>query len=235
MFDGDIDRAIELLHTGAEHPTDRLDRFILAFLLYIMATAGHADQAALIADDVVQKVDAAGVPMSIAVAYAAKAAALEGTHPTAALAAYEHAIEVARNAGNRFMETLIASRVATLHAQSGEPVIALRGFERMLVSFGEATDIAVSGWRANLVVLLANLGHFQAAATLHGTLVASIDTKCIVPEHHEAVGRIRDALGEPIFSVAAARGAAMSLREASNYAFEQVRLGLMSLGEPTPS
>ena len=117
-----------------------------------------------------KKVDAAGVPMSIAVAYGAKGAAIESKDPAAALAAYEHGVDVARKAGARFMETLIAPRIAALHARSGEPSVALRGFERMLDSFGEATDIAsVSTWRASLAVLLAKLGHFEAAATLHGT------------------------------------------------------------------
>ena len=236
LFAGDIDRAIELLRTGAEHPTDRLDRFMLAFLLYIMATTGHADEALHVADDIVQDVDAAGVPMSIAVAYGGKGAALEATDPSAALVAYEHSIGVARQSGNRFMETLIAPRLAALHARSGEPMVALQGFERMLVSFGEATDIAsVSAWRTSLVVLLAKLGYFEAAATLHGTLPASIDAKGVIPEQPEAVGRVCNALGEPTFNAAVASGAEMSLREASNYAIEQVRLVLTSLDtQPRP-
>ncbi len=230
LGEGDVDKAIELLRTAGAHPTDRHDRFMLAFLLYILATAGHTEEALAIADEVVAKVDAAGVPMSIAVAYGGKGAAIEAIDPAAALAAYEHAIEVARRSGNRFMEALIAPRLAALHARSGEPVAALGGFERVLVSFGGATDIAsVSAWRASLVVLLAKLGHFQAAATLHGTLAGAIDTKGVVPEHPEAVARTRETLGEQAFGVATTRGAAMSLREASDYAIEQVRLGLSSL------
>ncbi len=234
IFSGDIPGALRLLRTGAEHPTDRLDRFMMAFHLFIMATAGYAEDAAEIADDVVRKVDAAGVPMSIAVAYAARGAAIEATDPAGALAAYEHGIGVARDAGTRFMETLIAPRIAALHARSGEPRTALAGFERMLVSFGEATDIAsVSAWRASLVVLLAKLGHFEAAATLHGTFAHAIDASGVVKEHPDAVARIREALGETAYAAAAERGAAMTLREASNYAIEQVRLGLTNLEQPT--
>ena len=236
IFAGDIPGAIELLRQGAEHPTDRRDRFMMAFHLYIMATAGYADQAAAIADDVVKKVDAAGVPMSIAVAYGAKGAAIEAKNPAAALAAYEHGVDVARKAGARFMETLIAPRIAALHARSGEPSVALKGFERMLVSFGEATDIAsVSTWRASLAVLLAKLGHFEAAATLHGTYSQAIDASGVVPEITSAVETVREALGADAFAAAGTRGAAMSLREASNYATEQVRLGLEKLGAPLPA
>ena len=236
IFAGDIPGAIELLRQGAEHPTDKLDRFMMAFHLYIMATAGYAEQAAAIADDVVKKVDAAGVPMSIAVAYGAKGAAIEAKDPAAALAAYEHGVDVARRAGARFMETLIAPRIAALHARSGEPSVALKGFERMLVSFGEATDIAsVSTWRASLAVLLAKLGHFEAAATLHGTYSQVIDASGVVPEIAGAIDRVREALGSEAFAAAGARGSAMSLREASNYATEQVRLGLEKLAASPPA
>ena len=236
IFAGDIPGAIELLRQGAEHPTDRLDRFMMAFHLYIMATAGYAEQAAEIADDVVRKVDAAGVPMAVSVAYGAKGAAIEAKDPAAALASYEHGVGVARRAGVRFMETLIAPRIAALHARSGEPLTALRGFERMLVSFGEATDIAsVSAWRASLAVLLAKLGHFEAAATLHGTYSQVIDASGVVPEIPGAIEKVRAALGEKAFAAAAASGAAMSLREASNYAIEQVRRGLARLEATAPA
>jgi predicted ATPase len=236
IFAGDIPGAIELLRQGAEHKTDKVDRFMMAFHLFIMATAGYAEQAAQIADEVVKKVDAAGVPMSISVAYGAKGAAIESKDPAAALAAYEHGVEVARKAGCRFMETLIAPRIAAVHARSGEPSAALRGFERMLVSFGEATDIAsVSAWRASLAVLLAKLGHFEAAATLHGTYSKVIDAGGVVPEITAAVEQVRGALGQAAFDAAGDRGAAMSLREASNYAIEQVRLGLEKLGASAPA
>lgn len=232
LLQGQIDRALEYIKAGAAHPTDARDRFMLAFQLYLLATTGHTDEALKIADDVVQKTASAGVPMSIAVAYGGKGAALEATDPTAALAFYERSVDVSRESGNRFMEALIAPRIAALHARSGEPATALRGFERMLASFGEATDIAsVSAWRAALVVLLAKLGHHEAAATLHGTFAASIDAAGVFPEHPEALERVREGMSADAFEAATRRGAAMSLREASNYAVEQVKRGLASLEE----
>ncbi len=233
LFDGDVSRAIDLLRAGAEHPTDQRDRFMMAFHLYVMATAGFAEQAAQIADQVVRQVDIAGVPMAIAVAYGAKGAALEGTDPAAALAAYEHAIEVARHAGTHFMEALIAPRIAALSARSGEPVAALRGFARMLASFGGATDLAsVSAWRASLVVLLVKLGRFDASATLYGTFADLIDASGVVPELPPLVEQARSALGDAAFAAAASHGGALSLREATDYAIAQIRLALDELSAP---
>ncbi len=227
IFSGKLDEAIELLATGANHPADAHDRMMMAFHLYILATAGHADKALTIADDVVAKVNAAGVPMSIAVAHGARGAALEAENPKAALAEYEHAIDVASTSGVRFMETLIAPRLAAVHGRSGEPEAALQGFERMLLAYGDATDMAsISAWRTNLVILFAKTGQFHAAATLHGTLVGQIDQSSLAVEYSEAIENVREALGMKTFSTTSNNGSAMSLREATNYAIAQVQLGL---------
>lgn len=234
LLTGDVEGGLALIREGAEHPTDERDRFILAFCLYLLAITGNGAEALAMMDDALAKVDATGIPASIAVAYGGKGAALEGSDSEAALAAYEHSIRVSRGAGNRFLEMLIAPRIAALQARSGDPAEALEAFERMLVTFGEATDMAtLSAWRASLAVLLAKLGHHTAAATLTGSFVSMVDASSVVPEHPEAMAGVRAALGEEAYAQAEARGGAMSLREASNYAIEQVRLGRASITEST--
>jgi predicted ATPase/class 3 adenylate cyclase len=234
IFSGNVDEAIELLKTGSSHPADAHDRFMLAFLLYFLATSGHVEEATALLDDTIEKVDAAAVPFSVAIAYGGKGAALEASDPDAALAAYEHSIDVARTCGAKLMETFVGPRIAALHARSGDPMVALRGFQRMLLSFGDATDIAsVSTWRASLVVLFARLKQFTAAATIYGTFEGLIDASGVVPQLPESVDTVSKALGTKVFAAAKATGAAMSLREASNYAFVQVELGLVNLGELT--
>ncbi len=229
LFSGEVDRAVDLLATGAAHPADAADRFIMAFHLFILASAGRDAEAREIAAETVAAVEAAGVPMSIAVAHAARGAALEAVDPAAALAAYESGLDAASVSGARFMETLIAPRIAALHARSGEPEVALQGFARMLDAYGDAADVAsTSVWRAALVVLFARVGLFQAAATIHGTLEGSIDASAVVPDEPQAVAQVREALGERVFAAAAARGARMSLRESANYAALQVHLALAS-------
>ncbi|MBX2838751.1 MAG: adenylate/guanylate cyclase domain-containing protein [Gammaproteobacteria bacterium] len=226
---GDIDKAIELLSVGAEHPADEVDRMMMVFHLYILATAGHAEKAALIADDVVKKVDDAGVPMSIAVAHAARGAAIEENDPETALREYEFGIEVASQAGATFMETLIAPKLAALHAKGGDAKLALEGFERMLTAYGDTTDMAsVVAWRTALVILLAKTEQFHAVATLQGTLIKQIDQDSLAPEHSEAIAQAHKALGMKAYTAATVSGSEMSLREATNYAVAQVNIGLES-------
>lgn len=230
IFGGDVDNAIDLLAKGAAHPADEVDRFIIAFHLFIMATAGHADKAKLIADDVIAKVDAVGVPMSMAIAHGARGAAIEADDPEGALKEYEFAIEVANTSGARFMETLIAPRLAAVHMHSGDPEVALQGFERMLTAYGDVTDMAsVSAMRSNLVILFARNRQFNAGATLHGSLVGKVDQSSLADQYKDAMAQIRDGLGTRAFSDATENGAKMSLREATNYATSQVRFGLESL------
>lgn len=232
MFTGDLDAALALLKKGAEHPADAHDRFMSAFRLYIMATGGRTEEAMPLVDDIIAKVDAAAVPFSIAVAYGGKGAAIEAWRPDEALQAYEHSVEVAGKCGAKLMETFVAPRIAALHARSGDPLVALRGFERMLISFGDATDIlSVSAWRASLVVLFSKLGQHTAAATLYGSFEGLCDASNVVPKLPDAVESVQKALGTRVFTSAKNRGAEMSLREASNYAFVQIKLGLANLGE----
>jgi predicted ATPase/class 3 adenylate cyclase len=234
MFKGDLDGAIKLLQTGANSPVDEHDRFMMAFLLYIMGTGGRTEEAMQVSDEYIEKVDAAGVPFSIAVAYGGKGAAIEAWRPDEALAAYEHSIEVARECGAKLMESFVGPRIAALHARGGDPLVALHGFERMLIAFGDATDIlSVSAWRASLVVLFTKLGQFTAAATLYGTFEDKMDASGVVPMLPEAVETVQKKLGTKIYTAAKQSGAAMPLREASNYAFVQIRLGLANLADGT--
>jgi hypothetical protein len=120
-----------------------------------------------------------------------------------------------------------------LHARGGAPLVALRGFAGMLNSYGDATDLMfVVTWRSSLVVLFGKLGYYEAAATLNGTLPASIDAKSVVAEYPDAVARIRLALGDAVFDELSGRGVAMALREGSTYAKDQVRRALKELSRP---
>jgi hypothetical protein len=63
-----------------------------------------------------------------------------------------------------------------------------------------------------------------------GTLPASVDAKGVVAELPDAVARVREVLGDAAFAESTRRGAAMALREASNYAIDQIRRALVALG-----
>lgn len=227
LYAGDVDKAVTLLQTGSAHPADARDRFIMAFQLYVMAVAGRADEARAIADDVVKEVDAAGVPMAMAIAHGARAAVLEEHDAATAIAEYEAGIELASTSGARFMEALLVPRLMAMRARSSDPYAALSGFEKMLMLVEKVSDIATfSTWHASLVSLFVKVGQYHAAATLHGTLSGLVDQGSTDPEHAKALRKAHEVLGAKTYSEATRIGAAMSLREATDYALRQIQIGL---------
>jgi predicted ATPase/DNA-binding winged helix-turn-helix (wHTH) protein len=224
---GQSDRAIDWLRRGAAHPGDRQDRYVAACLLAIMATGADVDEARSLADGIVRDVDAAGVPCSIVVAYIGKGEVLAEADPTAALGAMAFAIATARASGCRFLESYFTPRFAVLQALHDDPTAALRSLERVRENWSVSTDAAViAAWRSGVVVLLGRLGRFEPAARVHGTLDEAMQGTALLAHLGEAVQQIRDALGEPDFTSAMRRGAAMAPRQADDFALACLREAL---------
>jgi tetratricopeptide (TPR) repeat protein len=230
-YESDIGRAIEFARAGADLAADRHDRFCLAMLPHFLAVGGRGDEAMKIADAIVAQVEATGVPASISIALWAKGHAFAAADPAEALAAYERAIAIAQQSGNRFWEIMIILEVAALQARSGEPINALCSFREMLDLWRRSTDLMfVSHGLGSLIVLFDRLGHAAAAATLNGTLAKTYESNPFVPELPDTVERVRGTLGDASFDEASRRGAAMALHEAHDYAVDQVRQALAALG-----
>src|SRR5262249_1106450 len=221
-YEGDLAQAMHFIDAGAKHRADQHDRFCLAMLLYFAAISGPAEDAIKIADEVIAKVEASGVPCSISIAYWAKGEALAAVDPHAALQAYQHALAIAQRSGNRLWENVIGSKIATLQAHSGDANEVFRSFRQMLHLWRQSSDLMLaSHGLASLIIQFERVGHGEAAAILHGTLARSFDINSFVADLPEAVRRIRGALGEARFDAANSRGAAMTLREVSEYALAQ--------------
>ena len=148
--------------------------------------------------------------------------------------AYERAVAIARQSGNRFWETLVIPKVAALQARSGDPIGALRSFLDTVNSWHQSTDLMfVSHGLGGLIVLFDRLGHATAAATLNGALTAMIESTAFLHELSDAIVRVRRVLGDAAFDDAARRGAAMAFSEVVNYASDQVLRALATLGADT--
>jgi predicted ATPase len=233
-FEGRAGRAVELARAGAEHPADRHDRFCAAMLLSFMAAIGESQAAMKIADRILAEVEATGIPSSIAAALWARGEVFAETDSEKALDAYERAVAIARQSGNRFWETLVIPKVAALQARSGDPIGALRSFLDTVNSWHQSTDLMfVSHGLGGLIVLFDRLGHATAAATLNGALTAMVESTAFLHELPDATVRVRRVLGDAAFDDADRRGAAMAFSEVVNYASDQVLRALATLGADT--
>jgi predicted ATPase len=230
-YKGDLDQAVHLVDTGAKHDADRHDRFCLAMLLYFKAISGHIDDAMKIADEVVAAVETTGIPCTICIAYWAKGETYGATNPAVALQAYERAVAIARQSGNRLWEQVIAPKIAALQAQSGDPIDALRSFRQMLISWRQSNDLMLaSHGLGSLIVLFGRLGRVEAAATLHGALTKNFEPDSFIAGFSDAIGRIRIKLGDANFGAANSRGNAMTLHEATDYVLDQIAQALAADG-----
>jgi hypothetical protein len=192
---------------------------------------GRGDEAMKISEGIVPLVDATGIPSSISGALLAKGKAFAAADPSVALAAYERAVAIAHQSGNRLWEILAIFEVGTLQARSGDPIAALRSFQQIQGVWRRSIDlIFVSHGLSSLIVLFDRLGRTVAAATLNGTLTKNFEFNPFVPDLPAAVAHLRDSLGDARFDEANRRGAAMALHEANDYAVDQVRQALAALG-----
>jgi predicted ATPase/class 3 adenylate cyclase len=227
LYEGDGDVAVDLITRGAEREGDRDGRFNRSFLPFFLASCGRDQEARAIADETIVKAEATGVPCSIIIAWWGKARAWSALDPAQALACYEHAAALARDTGNRLFESMVVPQMAALQASSNDAAAALRSFKQMLGMLQRSPDlmIAVVGI-ASLIVLFERIGAPLAAARLSGALarLSALDHSHAIVR--EATVRLRESLGERTFDEESRRGAAMNLRESTEYAAKQVELSL---------
>jgi hypothetical protein len=119
--------------------------------------------------------------------------------------------------------------VAALQARAGDRTAALHSFREMLEGALRSADLMfMSHGLGRLIVLFERLGCAEAAATLHGALCRRPQSNSFVQELPDTIERVRAVLGPERFDAAGARGNAMALHEATDYALGQVRLALVT-------
>jgi predicted ATPase len=234
LFEGDTDRAIELVRAGAAHPADRRYRICLALLPYILILCGAGDEAMQIAAGIVAEVKSTGVPSSLALALMGKGMAFTSSDPVRALDGLEQAVTIAGESGNRLWEMQIITVLASTQARVGDPITALRSFLQMLDSWRRSTDFAsVTYGIGTLVVLFERLGDATATATINGFLARMIETTTFLGALGDipvTIARVRQVLGDAPFDEANKHGATMTYREVVDYAADRVQHALTALG-----
>jgi tetratricopeptide (TPR) repeat protein len=137
--------------------------------VWTLATVGEFDEAMSLADDMLTRAEATGVPWSIAYAYSAYGKAFTEADPARALDAHRAAVRVARESGNRMFEMAFSRELAPIEAAEGEILTALDSFDQIIDAFHKFGDLGnLAPTLGYLVVLLDRIGRHVEAATLHG-------------------------------------------------------------------
>ena len=205
----------------------------LAHALYMRSVAftsvGDNVSGAQFASDCLTAAAESGSPTALAQAHYAQGLALKSTSPVEATAELQRAADVARDAGNRWIQAFALTEVLWLEAHQGRPREALARYIDVIDLWYRGGDWA-SQWLSLrhvfgiLVQLRADLG----AATLHGALTAAGSAYALPFEAADAqrigvlVDNLRDRLGAAAFASAVRRGTTLSDGEIIDFVRAQI-------------
>jgi tetratricopeptide (TPR) repeat protein len=171
-----------------------------------------------------------GSPTAHAQALYAQGLARKATSPLEATAELQRAADIAREAGNRWIQAFALTEVLWLEARQGRPRVALARYIDVIDLWYRGGDWA-NQWLSLrhvfgiLVQLRADLG----AATLHGALTAAGSAYALPFEAADAqrinslVDDLRDRLGAAAFASAVRRGSSLSDGEIIEFVRAQIR------------
>ena len=156
----------------------------------------------------------------------AEGEALAAVDPARSLEAFDQAIDLADDVGNRFLGGVARVAATSVHARSGEPQRALRAFAVIIDEWrrqGNVTHLVIS--LRNLVELFARVGALEAAGELLGALQPRSVAAAYGAEAQrltEAAATLERTAGERTVARWVARGGRHDLREATSTALATI-------------
>jgi predicted ATPase len=144
------------------------------------------------------------------------------TDPASAFEAHRLGAKIARETGNRLLETYNTANLSRLAAKQGDSVRTLDFITTSIHSYLDAGNyFLLPQPMAVLAHYFDRVEQYEVAATLSGFAATSFATNYF-PETELAIIHMRAALGEESYASLAGRGAAMTNAAMAKYALEQI-------------
>ena len=195
-------------------------------LVWILPALGHFDQALKLADDMLERAEATGIPSQVAYAYSAYGRALARTDPTRGLEQHRTAVRVARENNLRLFEAVFSRDLAGLEASAGDVRTALDALDQVIDTFHQTSDTAnLAPTLAYLPMLFNRIDRPTQAATLYGA-AARHPSAVMTADLDLVTDHLRSALGTDGFDEHVAYGATMTVGQAVGYARAEIRAAL---------
>jgi tetratricopeptide (TPR) repeat protein len=213
---GEIDRAVQVVRVGAEHPADHPVRGNLAYLHvfhYIGGIAVTEDETV----EAIATLKTSPQPSIRACGFWVQANLMAPRNASEAIALYQQAIDL--SSGARTLEEMCRGMQLELIAQSGDLETALTGFTHAANSWQNSLgDVYASQGMGALVTWLAGHGYHDGAARLYGAVVRGRPEAWHNPPPD--VVALPEVLGEAEFTAAFEAGAALDPRAAAELAHQ---------------
>jgi len=232
FYRGDTERGVEWMDRMLASATTGSPAR-LAHALYMRSVAftsvGDNVRGGQFASDCLTAAADSRSPTALAQAHYAQGLALKSASPVEASTELQRAADIARDAGNRWIQAFALTEVLWLEAHQGRPREALARYIDVIDLWYRGGDWA-SQWLSLrhvfgiLVQLRADLG----AATLHGALTAAGSAYALPFEAADAqqigvlVDDLRDRLGAAAFASAVRRGTTLSDGEIIDFVRAQI-------------
>ncbi len=191
-------------------------------LVLALTNAGACNEARTIADDLLLAADATENPQIKALALNAYAWAYRDADPTTAYGVSRHAMQIAHDSGNRFVEATIFINLSRLAACHGDPIEALDYMVSAVRYYQDSGSfLLITGPLAMIAILLDRLGRYEAAATImgYGDVPGS---RLVFTEVDSAIAHLREILGDQAYESLARNGESMTIAAIVKYAFDQI-------------
>jgi predicted ATPase/class 3 adenylate cyclase len=201
--------------------------------LVLALTVGSADEAMVLAEGLIDAAEATRNPCALSYALFAYGLAYRDTDPLRPLDALRQGLLIAQDSGNRASETHLASNLAPLEAEHGDPLAALGHLTVAIRNYHDSGSTAMM--RTPLAVLAAfldRLGRYEPAATIAGFALSPMSA-AVLPEITTAITHLRDVLGDQTYESLARKGEAMSTAAMAAYAYDQIDQARVELEHPS--
>jgi predicted ATPase len=220
---GQSDRWADLCRRviAAEAGPLTITRACLVMALYFL---GEAQDARMASEGLLAAADATHNPMTACFALLAHGLAYHDADPVAAYDALRQALTVARESGNRQMESAaVAVTLLSMVAVTESDPIDFFEYLTVAIHHYDGAD-NVANLRNPLAVfagVLDRLGHHEQAATISG-FAASVFSRASYPQLNTTITHLRDVLGDQTYESLARNGETMTTAAMVTYAYDQI-------------
>jgi hypothetical protein len=218
---GQSERWVDLCRRviAAEAGPHTITRACLVMALYFL---GEGDEARVASEGLLAAADATDNPNTACFALLAHGLAYHDADPVAGYDAVRRALTVARESGNRQMESAAAVTLWIVAPTDGDPIDFLEYLTVAIRHYYDAGSVAnLQNLLAILASLLDSLRHHEQAATISG-VAATAFTLASYPQLNTTIAHLRDVLGDETYESLARKGETMTTAAIATYAFDQI-------------
>jgi hypothetical protein len=194
-----------------------------ALLAWVLINSGVTDEAMAVVEGLPAAVDMSDNPQVKVLALTSYSWAYMHVDPLKAYNASRHALSIARDSGNRYVETTTLLGLSRMAVSHDDPIEAIDLLIDRTGSYHDSGSVLlVPGPLALIAVLLGRFGRYEPAAIIMG-VGDRPGPRTTFREIDSAIVHLREVLGDQTYESFAREGAAMTTAAAVTYALEQIK------------